>query len=191
VLSEIQKDIPFYDTSGGGVTFSGGEPLMQAEFLIELLKLCGEERIHRAVDTSGYANCETLMAVAVHSDLILYDLKMMDSAKHEKFTGVPNHLILDNLRHLAGKPVDLIIRIPLIPGVNDDAQNLDQTGLFLKRLAGAAKVQILPYHDFQMTKYDRFKMYYRTGNIALPTRDMLLNAKNHLENFGLEVAMGG
>jgi pyruvate formate lyase activating enzyme len=191
LLSEIQKDIPFYDTSGGGVTFSGGEPLMQAEFLIELLKLCGHEHIHRAVDTSGYANCETLMAVAVHSDLILYDLKMMDSAKHEKFTGVPNHLILDNLRHLAGKPVDLIIRIPLIPGVNDDVQNLDRTGSFLKRLAGAAKVQILPYHDFQKAKYDRFEMHYRTCNIALPTRDMLLNAKNHLENFGLEVAMGG
>jgi pyruvate formate lyase activating enzyme len=191
LLGEIQKDIPFYDTSGGGVTFSGGEPLMQAEFLIELLKLCGAEHIHRAVDTSGYASSDTLMAVAEHSDLILYDLKVMDSGKHERFTGLPNHLILDNLRHLAGKPVDLIVRIPLIPGVNDDVQNLDCTGSFLKRLAGAVKVQILPYHDFQNAKYDRFEMPYRTGKIPLPTGDLLLKAKNRLENFGLEVAMGG
>jgi pyruvate formate lyase activating enzyme len=191
LLSEIQKDIPFYDTSGGGVTFSGGEPLMQAEYLVELLKLCGEEHIHRAVDTSGYACCETLMAVAEHSDLFLYDLKMMDSDQHQKFTGVPNHLILDNLRHLARQRIDLVVRIPLIPGVNDDVQNLDLAGSFLKRLPGAAAVQILPYHGFQKTKYTRFEMHYRTGNIPLPTRDMLLNAKKHLENFGLEVAIGG
>ncbi len=191
LLGEILKDIPFYDTSGGGVTFSGGEPLMQAEFLIELLQLCGAEHIHTAVDTSGYADCETLMAVAEHSDLILYDLKMMDSARHEKFTGVPNRLILDNLRQLARQRIELIIRIPLIPGVNDDVQNLDRTGSFLQRLPGAAKVHILAYHDFQMTKYARFEMHYRTGNIPLPTGDMLLKAKNHLANYGLEVAMGG
>jgi pyruvate formate lyase activating enzyme len=191
LLGEIQKDIPFYDTSGGGVTFSGGEPLMQAEFLIEVLKLCGAEHIHRAVDTSGCASHETLMSVAGHSDLFLYDLKMMDSDKHEKFTGVPNHLILDNLLNLARKRIDLIIRIPLIPGVNDDVENLDRTGSFLNRLPGAAKVHILPYHGFQKTKYARFEMHYSTGNIALPTRDMLLSAKKHLENFGLEVAIGG
>ena len=122
LLGEIQKDIPFYDTSGGGVTFSGGEPLLQAEFLIEVLKLCGDEHIHRAVDTSGYASYEILMAVAGHSDLFLYDLKMMDPAKHEKFTGVSNRLILDNLVRLARERIDLIIRIPLIPGVNDDGK---------------------------------------------------------------------
>ena len=164
---------------------------MQTEFLIELLKLCGDEHIHRAVDTSGYASCETLMTVAGHSDLILYDLKMMDSAKHEKFTGAPNRLILDNLRHLAGKPVDLIIRIPLIPGINDDKQNLDRTGSFLKRLPGAVKVHILPYHAFQQTKYARFEMPFSCDHLPLPTRDMLLNAKKHFENFGLEVAVGG
>jgi pyruvate formate lyase activating enzyme len=191
LLSEIQKDIPFYDTSGGGVTFSGGEPLLQADFLIDLLQLCGTEHIHRAVDTSGYASCETLMAVAENSDLILYDLKMMDSDKHEKFTGVSNRLILDNLRRLAAKRIDLIIRIPLIPGVNDDMQNMNRTGSFLKRWASAAKVQILPYHDFQKTKYDRFEIHYRTANIPLPTRQMLIDAKNRLADFGLEVAIGG
>jgi len=191
LLSEIQKDIPFYDTSGGGVTFSGGEPLMQAEFLIELLTLCGDEHIHRAVDTSGYASCETLMAVAGHSDLFLYDLKMMDSDKHEKFTGVSNHLILDNLVRLARERVDIIIRIPLIPGVNDDVKNLDCTGSFLNRLPGVEKVHVLPYHDFQKTKYTRFEMPYCNDHLILPGRDMLLQAKEHLESFGLDVAIGG
>jgi pyruvate formate lyase activating enzyme len=191
LLSEIQKDIPFYDTSGGGVTFSGGEPLMQAEFLIEMLKLCGNEHIHRAVDTSGYAGNQALMAVAGHTDLFLYDLKMMDSDKHEKYTGVSNHLIIDNLRHLARQGIDLIIRIPLIPGVNDDVDNLDRTGSFLNRLPGVKKVHILPYHDLQKSKNTRFKMPYSNDHLTLPTRDMLLNAKKRLENFGLEVAIGG
>jgi pyruvate formate lyase activating enzyme len=191
LLSEIQKDIPFYDTSGGGVTFSGGEPLMQAEFLIELLKLCGDEHIHRAVDTSGYASNEALMSVAGHTDLFLYDLKMMDSDKHEKFTGVSNHLILDNLMQLARKRIDLIIRIPLIPGVNDDVESLDRIGLFMNRLPNVGKVHILPYHDFQKTKYTRFEMPYSNDHLTLPNRDMLIHAKTHLENFGLEVAIGG
>jgi len=191
LLGEIQKDIPFYDTSGGGVTFSGGEPLMQAEFLIEMLKLCGDEHIHRAVDTSGYASCETLMTVAGHSDLFLYDLKMMDSDKHEKFTGVSNRLILDNLVRLARKRIDLIVRIPLIPGVNDDVKNLDRTGSFLNRLPGVEKVHILPYHDFQKAKYTRFEMPYSNDHLTLPGRDLLLKAKEHLENFGLDVAIGG
>jgi pyruvate formate lyase activating enzyme len=191
LFSEIKKDTPFYDTSGGGVTFSGGEPLMQAEFLIELLKLCGNEHIHRAVDTTGHASYETLMSVAEQTDLFLYDLKMMDSDKHEKYTGVSNHLIIDNLRHLARQGIDLIIRIPLIPGVNDDVDNLDRTGSFLNRLPGVKKVHILPYHDLQKSKNTRFKMPYSNDHLTLPTRDMLLNAKKRLENFGLEVAIGG
>jgi pyruvate formate lyase activating enzyme len=116
---------------------------------------------------------------------------MMDSDKHEKYTGVSNKLILDNLRHLAQIEIDLIIRIPLIPGVNDDVENLDQTGSFLNSLPGIKKVHILPYHEFQKTKLNRFKMDYSTGNITLPSKDMILNAKKHLENFGLEVAIGG
>ena len=191
LFCEIQKDTPFYDTSGGGVTFSGGEPLMQVEFLIELLKLCGNEHIHRAVDTTGHASYENLMSVAGQTDLFLFDLKMMDSDKHEKYTGVSNRLILDNLRQLAQKEIDLIIRIPLIPGVNDDVENLDRTGSFLNSLTGVKKVHILPYHDFQKSKFNRFEIHYSTRNITLPTQDMILNAKKRLENFGLEVAIGG
>jgi pyruvate formate lyase activating enzyme len=191
LFAEIQKDTPFYDTSKGGVTFSGGEPLMQVEFLIEVLKLCGKQDIHRAVDSTGHASHETLMSVARQTDLFLFDLKMMDSNKHKKYTGVSNHLILDNLRHLAQKEIDLIIRIPLIPGINNDMENLDRTGSFLNSLPGVKKVHILPYHDFQKSKYARFEMQDSTGNITLPTQDMILDAKKRLENFGLEVAIGG
>jgi pyruvate formate lyase activating enzyme len=116
---------------------------------------------------------------------------MMDSNKHKKYTGVSNHLILDNLRHLAQKEIDLIIRIPLIPGINDDVENLDRTGSFLNGLQGIKKVNILPYHDFQKSKYDRFEMPHRTENITLPTQEVILNAKKRLENFGIKVAIGG
>jgi pyruvate formate lyase activating enzyme len=151
----------------------------------------GIEHIHRAVDTSGYACHETLMSVAEHTDLFLYDLKMMDSDKHEKYTGLSNRLIIENLLHRAREKVDLIIRLPLIPGVNDDVESLDRIGLFKDRLAGVEKVHILPYRDFQRSKYTRFEMHYGHANIALPARDMLFHAKKRLENFNLEVTIGG
>lgn len=191
IFYEIRKDIPFYDTSGGGVTFSGGEPLMQAEFLLELLELCGSEHIHRAVDTTGYADPDILMAVAAHTDLFLYDLKIMDSAKHEKYTGVSNRLILDNLKQLANIKTALIIRIPLIPGINDDTDNLDRTGAFLNLLPGIIKVDVLPYHAFQKSKYIRFGINNRDDTTAPPSSEMLSRARERLESFGLEVSIGG
>lgn len=191
LLGEIKKDIPFFDTSGGGVTFSGGEPLMQAEFLIASLKMCGGEHIHRVVDTTGHIDSETLMAVAAHTDLFLYDLKMMDSAKHEKYTGVTNRLILDNLKQLTRQGAGLIIRLPLIPGVNDDADNLDQTGAFLSRLQGIKKLDLLPYHDFQKSKYNRFGVDACGVDTKPPSGEMLSRVRKHLEGFGLEVSIGG
>ncbi len=191
LLSEIIKDTPFYETSGGGVTFSGGEPLLQVDFLLELLKLCGKEKIHRAVDTTGYTSLEALMRVAEHTDLFLFDLKMMDSEKHKRYTGVSNHLIIDNLRLLAERGGDIVIRIPFIPGINDDLENLERTGSFLNRLPNITKVDILPYHDFQKGKYNHFNMSHGTENVPLPSREVLAEAKSRLEKFGFEVALGG
>jgi pyruvate formate lyase activating enzyme len=191
LIQEIKKEIPFYDTSGGGVTFSGGEPLMQASFLIEMLILCEAEHIHRAVDTTGHASRETLQAVARHTDLFLYDLKIVDSEKHRKFTGVPNDLILDNLRWLAGQGIELIVRIPLIPGVNDDADNLEKTGALLKQLSPLKKVDLLPYHDFQKNKYRRFDIKYSNSGTPPPTGEALAGIRKQLESHGLKVAIGG
>ena len=191
LFNEIKKDVSFYDTSRGGVTFSGGEPLLQPDFLIKLLELCGKAQIHRAVDTSGYAPETTLMRIARKTDLFLYDLKLMDPHKHEIYTGVSNRLILSNLRRLARAGNRLIIRIPVVPGVNDDDENLKQAGSFLSRLDGVEKVDLLPYHGFQKGKYERFGFHAGMTQVEPPGRDMIVTAKKHLENFGLDVAIGG
>ncbi len=122
LVSTIERDIPFYEQSKGGVTFSGGEPLCQAEFLMAMLKACGQLEIHRAVDTCGYAASDLLLQVARFTDLFLFDLKALDPVTHRAETGVDNAGILANLKQLSGSGADIVIRIPLIPGVNDDEQ---------------------------------------------------------------------
>jgi pyruvate formate lyase activating enzyme len=136
IMDEIEKERVFFDQSGGGVTFSGGEPLLQSKFLIELLDECGRRGIHRAVDTAGLASTEILLDVAKRTDLFLYDLKMMDTEKHRKWVGVPNEKILDNLKILAKTGANIIIRIPLIGGVNDDTENMEGTARFVAELSG-------------------------------------------------------
>ena len=123
-MAQIEREIPFYDESGGGVTFSGGEPLMQPRFLSALLKACRKQEIHTVVDTSGFANWNVFEQIRGDVDLFLYDLKHMDSIRHREVTGVPNEVILENLRRLSAVGAKCIVRIPLIPGINDDEKNL-------------------------------------------------------------------
>ena len=132
----VKKDVPFYNQSGGGVTFSGGEPLMQPDFLLECLQLCGREGIHRAVDTSGHAALEIVKPIAKETDLFLYDLKLMDPDKHRYLTGVSNELILSNLKYLAYAGFKITVRFPLLTGLNDTDENLDLMGMFSPYLAG-------------------------------------------------------
>ncbi|MEK6192986.1 MAG: glycyl-radical enzyme activating protein [Deltaproteobacteria bacterium] len=187
----IKKDVPFFDTSGGGVTFSGGEPLMQPEFLFECLRLCGRAGIHRAVDTSGYAELEIIKQIAMETDLFLYDLKFMDSEKHRHFTGVSNPLILTNLKYLARSGARVTIRFPLIPGINDNDENIDLVGMFLRILPEIETVHILPYHGYQENKYIHLDTIYMAKNIPTPTPDDLSRAKKRFEGFGLKVDIGG
>jgi pyruvate formate lyase activating enzyme len=187
----IKKDVPFFDTSGGGVTFSGGEPLMQAEFLLALLEACGQEDIHRAVDTTGYTDLDTLMRVARNTDLFLFDLKFMDTEKHRRYTGVSNEQILENLEALASHGNRIIIRIPLIPGINDDEDNIDGTATYLAHLPQIKKVHILPYHDFQKSKYDKFSMNYNAHDVKPPSPDRVEAIQNQLARIGLSVEVGG
>ena len=126
LLSIIEKERVHIDQSGGGVTFSGGEPLMHPEFLIEMLKACGEKGLHRTVDTSGFAETKTLLEVAKHTDLFLYDLKLMNSVKHKKWTGVSNQLILKNLKLLAETGANINIRIPFIKNVNTNESEIQK-----------------------------------------------------------------
>lgn len=191
LLKIIEKDIPFYDESGGGVTFSGGEPLMQSENLFQILKECGRMGIHRAIDTSGFTDPDTMRRVAKETDLFLFDLKCMDSAKHRKYTGVCNEIILSNLEMLAKEGAKITIRIPLIPGINDDDENINQTGLFVSALPGLDTVHLLPFHDFYKNKYNKFSMKYCGEDIRLSESSSTFDAVTTLEKFGLIVTIGG
>ncbi len=191
VMAEIKRDIVFYDESGGGVTFSGGEPLMQPAFLLGLLDACGHVGIHRTVDTSGYAGREVLLRVAEKTDLFLYDLKHTDPEIHKKYTGVRNEVILKNLTHLAARGASICVRLPLIPGVNDDRSNVENTGAFLATLDHINCIDILPYHEAMRSKYKRFGWVYRLGELPPPDPLHLQDIAALLRSFGLRVTIGG
>jgi len=191
VMEEVIKDTAFYDESGGGVTFSGGEPLMQPVFLLELLEACGRLDIHRTVDTCGFAGRAILLQVAEKAELLLYDLKHMDPVIHEKFTGVSNEPILENLRALSCRDVAVRVRFPLIPGVNDDRKNVESLGAFLQGLHRVFSVDILPYHDVARSKYKRFGFHYRLGQAQAPDPVRLREIAAALSTYGLCVTVGG
>ncbi|MCF7848488.1 MAG: glycyl-radical enzyme activating protein [Kiritimatiellales bacterium] len=190
LMHELLKDLPFYEQSGGGVTFSGGEPLAQPGFLMEMLQACGKHDIHRAVDTSGFAPVETLMQIAAHTDLFLFDLKHMDSTAHQRFTGEPNEQILLNLSALAnlGKPIR--IRFPLVPGINADEENIRATGAFVSSLNGIDAIDVLAYQGAAKNKYARLGK--KTAKEAAPPGTAeKTRAIEILEEYGLKVRLGG
>jgi pyruvate formate lyase activating enzyme len=191
VVAEITKDTLFYDESRGGVTFSGGEPLMQPSFLMELLKACGNLDLHRTVDTCGYADTRTLLNIATHVELFLYDLKHMDPQKHYRYTGVSNEMILTNLKCLSRQGARIIIRLPVIPGINNDKENIERTGAFLSSLAGVSQVNILPYHHTAKAKYKDLDMKYTAADIERPDQDHLKSIARQLEKYDLQVNIGG
>jgi pyruvate formate lyase activating enzyme len=191
VLAEIAKDTVFYDESRGGITISGGEPLLQPSFLMGLLDACGKLGVHRTVDTSGYADTHVLLEAASHTDLFLYDLKHMDPEKHASFTGVSNEKILANLEVLSRQKTDIIIRLPLIPGHNDDPENIDQTGAFVSSLPGVTRINILPYHCAATAKYKNLGLKFNSTDIEPPTPEFLESVLRRLENYNLTVKIGG
>ncbi len=192
LIEIIEKERIFFDQSGGGVTFSGGEPLLQSEFLIALLDELGSRSIHRTVDTSGFVKSEILLNVAKRTDLFLYDLKMMNSRRHKKWTGVENEQILENLKLLAQTGASINIRIPLVKGVNDDDRNIEQTAAFVSALPGEKKkVNLLPYHNIAANKYRRLGEVYDSGNLAEPSEEDKARVIAQFADFGLEMAVGG
>ena len=191
VLAEIMKDLAFYEESGGGVTFGGGEPLHQPEFLISLLKACKEEELDTAVDTSGVAAPEIIREAASWTDLFLYDLKHMDEARHLALAGGSNRLILDNLRLLDKLGSKVLVRIPFIPGVNDSRENLERMGRYMASLNNIREVELLPYHDTGLEKY---RLLGRGGEIREQSRPQprgLERAGEILASFGLNVKIEG
>jgi pyruvate formate lyase activating enzyme len=191
VLAEVEKDAVFYGRSGGGVTFSGGEPLMQPEFLKELLKECKRLGIHRAVDTSGHADREVMLSVMNDVDLFLYDIKVMDEGAHEGLTGVSNSVILDNLRMLVEHGKRVAVRFAVIPGVNDSAENVDALGAFVASLGDGCEVHPLPYHRAGAEKSGRLVGSRGTGTFDAPSADMIRSVGDRLKQCGLRVRAGG
>ena len=191
VMTEIKKDLPFYDTSGGGVTFSGGEPLLQADFLLELLRACGSLQIHRTVDTTGYAPTAVLLEVARHAELFLYDLKHMEGSIHREYTGVDNRLILENLAALCHAGHRVRVRIPLVAGVNDDEDNILRTAQFLSALPGIEGVDILPYHSIGRAKYQKLGLDYTGAGLMAPDPDHTKKLIAILHAAGFDVRPGG
>ena len=160
VLKEVIKDKTFYETSNGGVTFSGGECMLQADFLCETLKLCKENGIHTAIDTAGCVSWEHFEKIMPYADMFLYDVKCFDEQKHKEYTGVSNKLILENLKKISDTTnKEIIIRIPVIHGVNDDEKEMGMIAEFLKGIRYTS-VDLLPYHKMGEHKYDALDMAY-------------------------------
>lgn len=190
LLPELLRDLAFFDESGGGVTFSGGEPLWQPDFLLELLQGCRAQEIHTAVDTSGAVAWASLARVLPYVNLFLYDLKLLDEARHRAATGAGNRLILDNLRRLAEAGATVQLRLALIPGVNDDAANLHATAAYAAAL-GLRDLALLPYHDTARAKYGRLGLPYALGGVAAPAAEQVAAAAALLRGHGLRVTAGG
>ncbi len=191
LLVEIEKDRPFYQESGGGLTLSGGEPLMQPEFVHAVLEECQLRGFHTALDTCGYAEWSTLDTIRPFVDLFLFDLKIMDDLKHVKYTGVSHDIILKNLRRLAELGEHIKIRIPIIPGITNDDNNITALCEFVKKLPGDQSIDLLPYHNIAKDKYQRLQKTYDLENLTTPSDDEMLKIKQCIEQFDIEVNIGG
>lgn len=193
VLSILEKERVFTEKSGGGVTFSGGEPLMQHEFLLEALKACKSDGFHTTVDTSGYCRPEVLLKVIPFTDLFLFDLKHLDPSLHEDYTGVPNRLVLENLATLIGSSADIMLRIPVIPGYNDDDAHLASLKMFIGgiRRERIKMISLLPYHRIGASKYRKFGRENLMEGTRPPSQERMKELKRFFSETGIKVKIGG
>ncbi|MDR1950835.1 MAG: glycyl-radical enzyme activating protein [Bacteroidales bacterium] len=188
LFAELDKERVFMDESKGGVTFSGGEPLMQPEFLMEMLKICKKNGMHTVVDTSLFAPWETVENVSKLTDLFLVDLKLMNSAEHQLHTGVPNELILENIRKLSASDVAVAVRIPMIPNITTSIENISQSISFLQTLKEKIKeIELLPFHNRANEKYKRVGMTNTFENIKSLPKNELATIEQQFMNAGFTI----
>ncbi|MFD3157789.1 glycyl-radical enzyme activating protein [Haloimpatiens sp. FM7330] len=190
VIEEVNKDRIFYEKSGGGVTVSGGEVLINGEFVVELLKKCKEEYINTAIETSGFGKWDTLFNISRYADLIMFDIKHTNCENHKKLTGVSNETILNNLSKLSKLHSNIIIRVPLIPGLNDSVKNIQNTSKIAKE-NGIKEIHLLPYHSLGKEKYRQLQKEYKLEQIKTPSKDNLASLKKVVEGFGIKCVIGG
>ncbi len=168
LFTEVNKDRYFYEIRGGGVTFSGGEPLTQPELLYETAKKCKQNRLHTTMETCGYGKFEDFEKALDYIDDMFIDIKHMDSAVHKELTGVGNEVILSNIKAIAARGIPIIIRTPVIPGYNDTEENIRQTADFIKDIPNINEYELLPYHNFGESKYSSLGIPYKLKDVEIP-----------------------
>jgi len=193
VMGIVEKERVFLEESGGGVTFSGGEPLMQGKFLAEILAVLSDNGIHTTVDTSGQADRSVIDSILENTDLFLFDIKHLDPEVHMKYMGVSNTKILDNYRYIIEKGKKVFVRIPIIPGHNDDEMHLEKLLDFLQGFKGSSvsEIDLLPYHKIGMSKYRRFGMEFKMNGVERPSSERMNQLKDFFSSTGFKVKIGG
>jgi pyruvate formate lyase activating enzyme len=193
ILEILEKERVFINQSKGGITFSGGEPMLQPDFLLDALKACVSSGYHTAIDTSGYAASESYSSIIHYTDLFLFDIKHLDEAKHYESTGVSNTGILENYRLLLKSGKDIIVRIPVIPGFNDDHDHLERLKDFIisTKTASLKMISLLPFHKIGSSKYKRFNLSYRMENTEPPSEEEMQKIKELFLETGIKVKIGG
>ncbi len=187
VIEVVLRDRTFYETSGGGVTVSGGDPMLQREFTEAILSGCRNEGIHTAIETAANVPWEWLERILTVTDLVMMDIKVMDSERHRAATGVPNERILANARRLSDKGVPLILRTPVVPGVNDDEDSIAAIASFIAELPGPKSYELLRFHAMATHKYDSLGMPYKAAALKPPTSEVMERLTEVARSYGLEV----
>jgi pyruvate formate lyase activating enzyme len=193
IIEILDREKVFINQSNGGITFSGGEPMLQSDFLLDALKACKTNGYHTAIDTSGYASSESFKSIIPYTDLFLFDIKHLAEVKHFESTGVSNTGILENYRLLLESGKDMMVRIPVIPGFNDDHDHLEKLRSFiiLTKTDSLKRINLLPFHKTGSSKYKRSNMPYRMGNIESPSGERMRELKEFFMGTGIKVKIGG
>ena len=193
IIKEIEKDILFYRNSGGGVTFGGGEPTLYPDFISAVSAACHNEGIPVAIETCGFTPWRNFEKILDNIDLVMFDVKHMDPKKHEELCGHSNQRILNNLKRLSQRPdIEVVVRVPIIPGLNDSKDNISNTIKFVASLRGNIKrVELLPYHKFGESKYERLGRKYTIKGLKIPSDEHMQSIKRTMEGYGLNIQIGG
>ena len=190
LLTEIEKDRDFFEESGGGVTFTGGEPLLQSHFLQEVATLLKESGYHLTLDTTAYATPKIFNKSVELMDLVLFDIKHMDEHKHFEYTAVSNKPIFKNLEYLIENDIPVYIRFPMIPGFNDDIMHLNRMADYLISLKKIERIHLLPYHKIAAGKYEQLGIENKMNGIEEPSESRIQEVRYFLQNKGFDVRIG-
>jgi pyruvate formate lyase activating enzyme len=191
LIEIVEADTAFYDESGGGVTISGGEPLVQHGFLLKFLKELKKRGVHTALDTTGYIDSGIFKTVAEYVDLFLYDLKFIDEEQHIEYTGVSNSTILENFKYLSKINRKVWVRFPMIPSYTDSVGNIRAIGSYIEGMRNIERLSVLPYHSLGSHKYEKLGKVWAMDDIKTPNDERIRAVCEIFEEYGLTVVKGG